>query len=137
MTQFPVMVEFPVRWGEMDALGHVNNSVFFRWFESARIAFFDRTGFPTLNDGDLAPILAKTTCEFVVPIVYPADVRVSTGVSRIGTSSLTMEYRVDVEGTTLAARGEAVVVLVDSQTGKSHPIPELVRERIDALKSES
>ncbi len=48
-----------------------------------------------------------------------------------------MEYRVDVEGTTLAARGEAVVVLVDSQTGKSHPIPELVRERIDELKSES
>ena len=64
MEHFPVVVEFPVRWGEIDALGHVNNTVYFQWFESARIAFFGRTEFPTTLADHVSPILAQT-----VPIV--------------------------------------------------------------------
>ena len=136
MKNFPVVVNFPVRWGEMDALGHVNNTVFFRWFESARIAFFDQTGFPTRPEGELSPILAQTKCDFLKPIIYPADVTIGARVGRIGTSSLVMDYEVEVDGSSVAARGEAVVVLVDWRTGKSHPIPDAVREKIALLGQE-
>ena len=133
MNGYPVVVEFPVRWGEMDALGHVNNTVFFRWFESARIAFFAETGFPAAPDGELSPVLAHTECEFLHPIVFPADVRIGARVGRIGSSSLQMDYLVESVDGQPAARGKAVVVLVDGRTGKSSPIPDVVRQRIAAL----
>lgn len=125
-----MVVEFPVRWGELDALGHVNNAVFFQWFESARIAFFERMGFPTEPDGELSPVLAQTECEFLQPVLFPADIKIGTRVAELGRTSLVMQYLVELGDGTPAARGKAVVVLVNLRTGKPSPIPEAARERI-------
>ena len=133
MEHFPVVVEFPVRWGEIDALGHVNNTVYFQWFESARIAFFGRTEFPTTLADHVSPILAQTECEFLRPVTFPADVSIGTRVSRVGNTSLTMEYLVQLADGTAVARGKAVVVLVDTTTGTPQPLPESVKTAIAAL----
>ena len=75
LSGFPVVLEIPVAWGDMDAMGHVNNTVFLRWFESARIEYFDRIGWEARAGGSgPGPILAKTSCVFMLPIAHPDTV---------------------------------------------------------------
>ena len=72
LREFPVVIEMPVRWGDMDAFNHVNNVVYLRYFESARIAYFERLGFGiSIAEQGIGPILASTSCEFKFPLTYP------------------------------------------------------------------
>jgi|HubBroStandDraft_1064217.scaffolds.fasta_scaffold36098_2 acyl-CoA thioester hydrolase len=134
-TPFPVVVTFPVHWGEMDALGHVNNARFFAWFESARIALFQRIGVLADRPRDIGPILATTSCDFIRPVRYPCTVSVGARVANVGRTSLTMEYAVWSDGRPddLCAKGASVAVLVDYATMQKVPVPAEVRARIDAL----
>ena len=93
-TPHPVSVSIPVQWGDMDALGHVNNARFFSWFESARIALFQRIGVATGGPSEVGPILATTTCDFLHPVVFPATVQIGVRVARVGETSIGMEYEV-------------------------------------------
>ena len=130
-----VRVVIEVQWGDMDALGHVNNTRFFAWFESARIAFFRRLGVATSGPTEVGPILATTTCDFLRPVVFPATVAVSVRVSRIGETSLRMEYEVrDADDeSTVYARGSSVVVLIDYRSMQKVPVPDALRAAIAAL----
>jgi acyl-CoA thioester hydrolase len=125
----------PVQWGEMDALGHVNNARYFTWFESARIALFDRIGIATRGPLTVGPILATTTCNFLAPVHYPATIEVRVKVSRIGETSITMEYEIEdaTKRGTLYARGTSVAVLVDYSSMAKVRVPDDVRAAISAL----
>lgn len=132
-TRYPVHIEIPVAWGEMDALGHVNNVVYFRYFESARIAYFARVlaGFAPAG-----PILATASCDFLLPLAHPDTVRVEVGVTHLGTTSFTMAYRVVSLGRgALAARGQSVCVWYDYGAGKKAPLPDPLRARIVELET--
>ena len=80
---WPVTVRVPVAWGEMDAFGHVNNVVYFRYFETARIACFERIGYTeSMREHQIGPILAHTECRFRLPLEYPDTITAATRVSR-------------------------------------------------------
>jgi acyl-CoA thioester hydrolase len=130
-----VEVVLPVLWGDMDALGHVNNARFFSWFEAARIALFEKVGVATSGPLTVGPILATTTCDFLKPVVYPGAVRARARVAKVGETSVTMEYMlVDAaKPETAYARGSSVAVLVDYSTGQTVRVPDAVRESIAAL----
>jgi len=137
LAGWPIIVRLPVFWGDMDALGHVNNTRYFRWFESARIAYFQSMGLgadsPELSVG---PILASTSCDFLAPVSFPDEVLVGARVSRVGTTSFTMDYRVvcvDAQDR-LVARGSAVVVTIDYGGGSKVPIPEELRRAIAGIE---
>src|SRR5215471_9177904 len=88
-------MRIPVRWGDLDALGHVNNTVFFRYFESARVAYFNRIGFwPKSEHEGTGPILASTQCRFRRPLHYPDRLKVGAGVVSLAEDRFTMEYAV-------------------------------------------
>lgn len=131
----PVSVTIPVQWGDMDALGHVNNARYLRWFESARIAMFHRLGVRTSGPPGVGPILATTTCDFLEPVVYPATVEVSVRMSKVGETSITMEYEVrDADAKDrLYARGSSVVVMVEYPAMRKVRVPDDVRAAIAAL----
>lgn len=116
-------------WGDMDAFGHVNNTIYLRWFESARIAFFREVGVPHRDvTGGQAPILASTSCQFERPLEYPDTVRAEASIGRIGTKSFTMLYRVHSLGLGVrAARGDGVVVWYDYREGKTVALPDELR----------
>ncbi|MFT3765294.1 MAG: thioesterase family protein [Minicystis sp.] len=142
MLGYPVTLDLPVQWGEMDALRHVNNARFFTWFESARIAYFDRlrAAIPgagaTVGLGEIGPILASTSCDFLRPITYPAVIRVGARVTELGNSSMRMEYavaRTDAPED-LCAKGTSVVVLVRYATLQKVRVPDEMRAAIDALE---
>lgn len=130
-----VSVTLPVMWGDMDALGHVNNARYFRWMESARIALFERIGVIASGPSSVGPILATTTCDFLAPAHYPATIRADVRVSKVGETSITMEYemRDAAAADKIYARGTSVIVMVDYTTMQKIRVPDDVRAAIAAL----
>ena len=132
---FPVVVEVPVRWGDLDAFGHVNNTVFFRFFESARIEYLRAIGF--VEGGEAArvgPILASTHCRLRRPLGFPDTTRVGARTVDVREDRFTMEYRIVSEGSgEVAGEGGGVVVSYDYGAGAKAPIPAAVRARILAI----
>lgn len=134
---FPVVVEFPVAWGEMDANGHVNNAVYFRYFENARLEYFRRLDwFAYQRDTGIGPILAATEARFRKPLTYPDTVAVGTRVSSVGEDRFIMEYSlVSQRLGAVAAEGWGTIVTYDYREGKKVAIPEEVRRRIAELEA--
>lgn len=130
---YKTTLTFAVQWGDMDALGHVNNTVYFRWFESARIQIFVDLGMPppTSTTG-VGPILATTTCDYLAPVVYPCELTVGVRVTQIGRTSITMAYGLWRAGKPqeLFARGTSVVVMLDYETGRKVEVPAELRQRL-------
>ncbi len=134
----PVSLWIPVQWGEMDAYRHVNNAVYFRWFESARIACFERIGWPALErETGVGPILHSTQARYRLPVEYPDRVLAEAGVSDLGADRFTMHYRITSERHgRVAAEGWGVIVAFDYRTGKKCALPEPIREALRALERE-
>ncbi len=125
----------PVLWGDMDALGHVNNVRYFRWMESVRIALFERIGLVSAAPSSVGPILATASCDFVLPVHYPGAIRASTRVTKIGETSIGQSYEIRDDATpdTLYARGTSVVVLYDYDAKKKVRIPDEMRRVLETL----
>ena len=135
MNAFPVSVRFPVQWGEMDAFGHVNNARFLTWFETARIAYLTQVGLWSATPAGLGPILASAQVDFVRPVVFPAELAVRARVSRIGTTSLLMEYAVeDAASGVLYARGSSAIVTLEYPAYRKVPVPGALRAAIETLE---
>ena len=119
-------VSFPVRWGDMDALGHVNNIMYFRYFEQTRIAWYESLGFGPLATATRSMLIVDNHAEYLRPLVYPAEIDVRMGGHSPGRSSFVSTYAIGV-GDALYTRGASKVVWVDTRTGRSTPLPENVR----------
>ncbi|MFC4159823.1 acyl-CoA thioesterase [Chitinimonas lacunae] len=121
-----------LRWGDMDALGHLNNTLYFRFFEQARVEWLEHHGWRVSPDAGQGPVLASTACQFRQPLHYPATVRVETWVERLGNSSFTLGHRLCPadQPEQIAAEGEAVLVWVDYASGASQPLPERLRAQL-------
>lgn len=132
MNGFSVVIEVPIAWGDMDAFGHVNNTVFFRLFESARMAYLGEIGFRGDQAGP-GPILHSTSCRFRRALTYPDTVRVGTRVTSVAADRFTMEYQIIRSDGEVAANGDGMVVAFDYATQTKIPIPAEVREAIRRL----
>jgi acyl-CoA thioester hydrolase len=136
---FPVVIEIPVAWGDMDAMGHVNNAVYFRYFESARIAYFERVGFlREMARTGVGPILAATRCRFRRPLTYPDRVWVGAAARDVEGDRFLMLYRIVSSALEeVAAEGDGLIVSYDYRQKRKAPLPGAVRARIEAIEIES
>jgi acyl-CoA thioester hydrolase len=125
----------PVHWGEMDAYGHVNNTVFFRYFETARIAFLDRCGLLASYEQDgIGAILHSTDCRFRLPLFYPDQVLVAARTVDVSEDRFTMGYRIVSQAqNAVAADGTGIIVAYDYRAGCKVPLPPAVRDGVLAL----
>ncbi|MES2298497.1 MAG: thioesterase family protein [Pseudomonadota bacterium] len=122
----------PIRWGDMDAMGHVNNTVYFRYLETARIAWFDHIACAPDPSGQ-GPVIVNAHCSFLKQLKYPGEIEVSTLVGPPGRSSFEMLHEIrligaDAQPGALHARGGAKVVWVDFPIERSAPLPEALRQ---------
>lgn len=133
--QCQVSIDTPVAWGEMDAFQHVNNTVYFKYFESARIAYFDRVGVnEEMTRSNIGPILASTQCRFKAPLTYPDNVSIATRVSDVSEDRFTMKYFVmSQKSGRIAAEGEGLIVFYDYNNNRKHAIPAEIKKRIVEL----
>lgn len=125
----PIHVErMRLRWGELDALRHLNNVAYFRYFEEARIHWFATLGIDYADGGE-GPILANIETRFVKPALYPEDVAIELRIGKVGNSSFVLEHtmRSGNDPAVVYSTGAAVLVWIDIASGKSKPLPERVR----------
>ncbi len=133
--EYPVAVELPVVWGEMDAFGHVNNIVFFRYFETARIEYFLRLGLTNyMEETGIGPILAETSCRYIQPLQFPDTVTVYARIDSMSGSGFTMEYLLVSKKAGEAARGTGRVVIYDYNNNTKTAIPGTIRKAIVELE---
>ncbi len=125
---FATLIHLPVMWGEMDAFGHINNVVYMRYFETARVQYFDRMEGMQNFPGDVKPILASITGTYKRPIVYPDTLRIYVGVRKLGGASMTMACEIYSEKGFLAFQGECVLVMFDVVKQRPVSIPQSVRD---------
>lgn len=122
----------PVRWGDMDAMGHVNNTVYFRYAEQSRIEWLESMGFFLDAGREEAAVIVNASCTFLLPITYPATVEVRLYAGRPGRSSVPTSYEMRCVGDdVLYAEGAAKVVWFNPATGKSTPLPERIRALVE------
>jgi acyl-CoA thioester hydrolase len=134
----PVTIQQRVAWGELDALGHVNHTVFLRWWENARFAWFEHVGIAAImraSQGRVGPILARIDCNYRAPVGFPDTIRASVQCLELGKSSMTLRCFVGSQAKQqIVAEGEKVIVWMDYAAGKPEPVPEVVRAAIRALE---
>ena len=137
--QYPVVLEQDVIWRDLDAFQHVNNAVYFRYFEDARISYFARTGIlEHKQQTGLGPILASTKCDFRIPLSFPDRVLIATTVKDLKEKRFTMQYFVFSENAgELAAEGEGLIVYYDYTAGHSCPVPQNIVEAIADLERDT
>lgn len=124
-----VLFRMPValRWRDLDAFNHVNNSNFLTYIEEARIRWFDSWNAEWVNDV-IAPLLAAVQMNYRQPIPYPAEVIVELFAERVGNTSLTIGHRINsADGAVQYADGHVVMVWIDRASGRPIPLPEMVR----------
>ncbi|MFZ1332938.1 MAG: acyl-CoA thioesterase [Flavobacteriales bacterium] len=130
-----VSIEIPVAWGEQDLFGHVNNVVYFRYFENVRMYFLERTGiFRSHNETGIGVILASTTCDFKIPVEWPQKLTINTACTAVGNTSFTLGYEIFDEQKNLVATGISVQVMYDYERATKVPIPEPIRSAIKQLE---
>jgi acyl-CoA thioester hydrolase len=136
MSKFSVIYETPVAWGEMDALGHVNNIVYFRYFESARSDYFQKVGiWESASEKGIGVILHSTSCRFRKPLTYPDTVSVGTRVTEIHADRFTMEYAVySHSGKCIAAEGSGIIVVYDYRRNEKCRMPAEMKKNIEELE---
>jgi acyl-CoA thioester hydrolase len=139
LAGFPVVIALPVQWGEQDAFGHVNHIVYFRWYESARIAYSRKVGLMDLHQSRrIGPILASVSNDYRRQLTFPDTVHVGVRVSRIGRASFSLEHKIFSQGQlALAAEGTSTLVVFDYQTNRPHPVPDEIRRAIEELEGRS
>ncbi len=136
LSGFPVIKRVEVAWGEMDAFSHVNNIMYFRYFESARIAYFERVQLMEfMAETGIGPILASTSCRFKMPVTFPDTLQIGAKVVDVQKDRFSMRYRVVSEKTgRIAAEGEGSVVCYDYTRNAKSDVPEVMLARINELE---
>ena len=119
-----------VAWGDMDAFGHVNNTVYLKYFESARVRYFESVPELAGFDGPVIPVLAKIECQFLKAVSYPDTLQIQVGVSHLGTASMRMECEMYSQHHGLSAKASCTIVMIDAVKKHSVRIPEPWKEAI-------
>jgi len=129
---YTFVIELPVIWGDMDAFQHVNNTVYFRYFESVRMAYFEKLGFwDFMQQTGIGPILASPQCRFKIPLTYPDQVTVGTKIRDPAGRSIRNGLRgFSHRHQKIAAHGDGLIVSYDYRELAKTPLPDELKKRI-------
>lgn len=138
LDEFPVKVELTVNWGEMDAYGHINNTNYFKYFETSRIRYMQTIGFyECFQSQGIAGVLAKATCQFIAPLRFPDTLSVCSRVIEIGVDRIVMEHFVASSQMGLAAIGDSELAIFDFKKNKRISVPDFLKKSIEKLEKRS
>jgi acyl-CoA thioester hydrolase len=136
LSGYSVVVRQPVQWGDMDAYQHVNNTVYLRWFETGRAAYFDRAGLWNAKAPmGIGPIFASVQCRYKAPVRYPDDVLIGVRVVSVDVDRFVIEHAVfSVALDRVAAEGQGVIVAYDYAAEKKALVPAAWREAFVSIE---
>lgn len=123
----------PVRWGDMDSYGHVNNTLYIQYLEEARVSWFEQLGV-AMNNVPTGPLILQTLHTYLKPVVHPATVMIELYAAAVGRSSLTIAHRLSTleDPHTTYGEGHCKLVWVDHASNTSIAVPETLRRLFEA-----
>jgi acyl-CoA thioester hydrolase len=131
---FKAWRQVTTRWADNDAYGHVNNTVYYEWFDSAVNAWMVEQGLLDIAAGDPIALVVETRCSYFAPLAFPEAVEVGLAITHLGASSIRYRIGIFAERTeTAAADGEFVHVVVDRATRRPVEIPADWRVKLEML----
>jgi acyl-CoA thioester hydrolase len=123
------------RWADNDVYGHVNNVVYYSWFDTAVNAHLIEQGALDIHTGSTIGLVIETQCNYFAPLAFPENVEAGIRVSRLGASSVRYEVGLFAQGAAqTAARGHFIHVYVDRETRRPAPLPEKLRALLETLQ---
>ena len=133
LSHYPIIHQQPTHWGEMDAFNHLNNVVYYRYAESARIGYLQALG---MFDGNMVTVLAQSSCQYLRPVTYPDTLLLGVRCQRLGNTSIVIEYSYySCAQKAIVATADAVIVRLDSDGKNKLPWSVEERERLLALEA--
>jgi acyl-CoA thioester hydrolase len=133
-SQFKVWRRYTTRWADNDAYGHVNNTIFYQWFDSAVNSWLVDQGLLDIQAGDPIALVVETRCSYFAPLEFPQDVEIGLAVAELGRSSVRYRIGVFADGRAEASgQGEFVHVLVDRSTRRPVDLPNRWRAALEAI----
>ncbi|MFC5080735.1 Long-chain acyl-CoA thioesterase FadM [Vibrio thalassae] len=133
LKDYSVVTEIPVAWGEMDALNHVNNAVYFRYFETARLDYFSHINLmEDMAVTNIGPVLGETYCRYKLPVTYPDTLLVGSRITEVQEDRFKMEYQVVSKKIgKVTTTGTATIVMFDFTTNRKALISEKLMSAIE------
>ncbi|CAD9196808.1 MAG: thioesterase family protein [Acinetobacter bohemicus] len=132
LSDYPIVHIQPVAWGDMDAFGHVNNVLYYRYMESARIRYMDELN---IFQHDVYTVVASNQCKYIRPVFYPDQLKIGARVEEMRNSALRMSYLLwSEQQQAIVALGEAVMVCMDKENMLKLPIPEIIRQKVTKIE---
>jgi len=133
-AEFRVWRKVTTRWADNDAYGHVNNTVYYEWFDSAVNAWMIEQAMLDIANGDPIALVVETRCSYAASLAFPEAVDVGLAVAQLGRSSIRYRIGIFAEGAEgAAAEGEFVHVVVDRDTRRPVEIPAAWRQKLEAI----
>lgn len=135
LQDYPVQMELPVQWGDMDAFLHVNNRVYLKWIESCRVACFEQIGaIDYMQQHQVGPILGEVTCRYRIPLEHPDRISIGCRIVDLKAGRFDVEHRiVSHQHQKVACEGRDSIVFIDYANGGKIAIPEPVLAAISRL----
>ena len=133
-ADFPHFLAIPTRWMDNDVYGHVNNVVYYSWFDTAVNATLIEKGVLDIHSGSTIGLVVETQCFYFAPLAFPQSIDAGIRVAKLGTSSVRYEVGLFAQGEDLtAARGHFVHVYVDRDTRRPVPLPPALKTFLETL----
>jgi acyl-CoA thioester hydrolase len=135
LKDFKIKVQMPVEWGDIDVYGHINNVTYFRYFQEARVEYYEKVGIKIdVGGNETGAVLKSISCKFIVPLDYPDILTIGAKVTAIVDSEITMEHYVSSEKKGLVAIGESVLVIYDFKLQKKLDVPKNILTEIEKIE---
>jgi len=132
-SAYSVLRAIPTRWMDNDAYGHVNNVVYYSWFDTAVNAWLIENGVLDIQSSPTVGLVVETHCNYFAPLTFPQTVQVGLRVAHAGASSVRYELAVFGEDELCAAKGHFVHVYVDAQTHRPTAVPAQLKKLLETL----
>ncbi|MEX0968449.1 MAG: acyl-CoA thioesterase [Bacteroidia bacterium] len=135
MTKHPLQIKLRIDWSELDLFGHVNNVMFYKYIQSARVKFWEQIGLYGMYEKEgIAPLLASASIDFKKPLLYPGNTIIKYAPVFIKNTSFGLEYSIQDDNSEIAALGKDTMVLYDFNKNRKLTIPDNLRMNIEKLK---
>jgi acyl-CoA thioester hydrolase len=135
MNDFFVKMPLRIDWSDMDLFGHVNNVAYFRFIQASRVNYWEMSGLQTLYGGmKLGPILLSTSCQFIIPLMYPGNIVVESRVEFIKNTSFGIHHRILNDKNEITAEAHDVIVTYDFEQKVKMLVPESFRQKVELIE---
>jgi acyl-CoA thioester hydrolase len=136
LKDFRVIKEIEVMWTDMDIYNHINNSIYFRYFEASRLLYFEQLDiYAIFKENRVHGVLSKVSCSFIVSISYPSIINVGTKVVEVNKELIIMEHFIINDKQQLCAIGESEIVFVDNIANRKAQIPGSLIDKINQFEN--